>query len=190
MKRDIDEYDPIKKYQYLSKNCEEMILNINNISAKISICELVLVALKAFDDVIIKAVNRDYHYYVQDDLSIYNFLNLTLNFDKLDKLKEALIILDESKLIYRFTVAQKFNVSDLKIKQIRINSWGRSFVNLYCMDKNSVTYTTLYNSFFNCYVDNKKSYDKLFELLIGKIDIYISRQIQHINSDLSIKLLS
>jgi len=64
---------------------------------------------------------------------------------------EGLIKIDEAKLIYRFTCAKKFQIEDDCIKQLRLNSWGREYINGEGLLKIYGNVTKMFEDYFRQY---------------------------------------
>lgn len=175
--------NPIKCYQKILEQ---------NTSKDDDVGSLILIALYSIDEVIRRRENIKYNFYIQDVDSIYFILSKTnvcvLTKNRFD---QCIFELDFSKLIYKFTCAKKFCISDDSICQLRINSWGRSFID----EKNLLAkYAHEYNvisQFIDEYLtENGRDYHDLANLLLGLIDRKAAAMIEQINLKLGIKLLS
>lgn len=94
-------YEPISRYLTVLEEENDI---IKNLTIKI------LLSLKAVDDVLRYNCNNEYHFYIKDDVTIYNLLLNVFPEEKIKKkdFDKAMFILDFCKLIYRFTCAKKF----------------------------------------------------------------------------------
>lgn len=120
-------YEPISRYLTVLEEENDI---IKNLTIKI------LLSLKAVDDVLRYNCNNEYHFYIKDDVTIYNLLLNVFPEEKIKKkdFDKAMFILDFCKLIYRFTCAKKFKENNIHIFQLRLNSWGREYVQNYLED--------------------------------------------------------
>ncbi len=104
---------------------------------------------------------------------------------------EGLILLDESDLIFRFTCAKKFQIKDQTLKQLRINSWGKTYAadikRGYAFDDFLTSLTKLCNETLSVHVND---YEHLISLLKLPISLASSQQIADINKKVPIQLLS
>lgn len=130
--------------------------------------------------------------YVLGDQSIISIIEHCFGYDVFE-IKNGLILLDYSDLIYRFTCAKKFNIETTDIKQLRINSWGQEYIR-YLEPKDI-------NKFFvdkeKCckYIENEITtnigiYEQLVEHIKGNISEKSSLAIKSCNQHLLIKLVS
>lgn len=110
----LDMYDPITKLKKVNE-----IQKVN-----FEIIDYIISSLYSFDMYLQEYTRRTENYYMLDDMSLINILNE--KFPEIE-LKKHIIIIDNVKLIYRFTVAKKFHVKDTKTKQLRLNSWGKEY---------------------------------------------------------------
>lgn len=153
-------------------------------------CNEILMVLHAIDEVITKSLMCNYSYYVQDDLSIQYILSNTVS-DQLNekKLKKSMMLLDFSKLIYRFTCAKKFRVDNDEIVQMRINSWGKQYLEeKKIISQNMNQYNRIlefYRTYFN---DHQAEYLELLDLL-NNLMWESALRVQKLNEKLCVKIL-
>ena len=92
-------------------------------------CEQMVLSLYVIDEVVESRLNSSYHYYIQGDSCLIYLLNKTIICDlDIELFNKSIILLDVSKLIYRFTCAKKFYINGDSIKQLRLNSWGKEYI--------------------------------------------------------------
>lgn len=117
-----DKMTPIEKYTTLCMKIED-----ENI---VYLSKLILLSLFSLNNAVKTIFKVDYDYYVFSDESVKYLLYNTFpqNCFSTDIYNKAINILDVSKFIYRFTCAKKFNIKNPEIKQMRINSWGKSYI--------------------------------------------------------------
>lgn len=153
---------------------------------------LSLLALHAIDSVIRDSIKTEYFFYILDDKSVTHLLEMSgyLLLNK-DTCCRAAIYLGNAQLIYRFNAAKKFSLYDNSVKQLRLNSWGRSFlsdVNL--LDEMSSHLDKIRNTFLQYYIQNEALYKELCCLLLKEITHKSTERIYEINAQLEIKLVS
>lgn len=111
---EMDMYDPITK---LKRMKDIMMIDDN-------VIDYLIGSFYAFDIQLQECVNRENNYYILDDKSIVDILKTQFSENEI---KKHLLILDNIKMIYRFTVAKKFAIPDKTKKQYRLNSWGKEY---------------------------------------------------------------
>ena len=160
-----DNLDPIEKFKYLSSQ------------SSIQSSEMVLLALYAVDSVLNSFSNSKRAFYLLDDKSVIEVMTSISTISRYtdDIISNALVILDVSKLIYRFPCARKFLIWNTEIKQFRINSWGKEYLNT----KGTISQ-----------YQKEDSYCYLFELLDKPITTESAKEIMKENHHLPVKLLS
>ena len=176
-----DKINPINKFLLISKNEE-----------KRKIAEKMLLTLYIINKVIRENTDVNYSYYLNDDLTLKTLIEKSLKCNiPNDIFTGALIKLDISKLIYRFTCARKFKIEDETIKQLRINSWGNEYIKeknvLELYKKESEIIYNYVNQYYN---DNVHVYRELLENLLLEINDERAKLIQKLNENVEIKLLS
>ncbi|HEY2493755.1 MAG TPA: hypothetical protein VGI33_12720 [Paenibacillus sp.] len=193
---ELDELNPVEKYKRLHtqlikpqgklhfEGSEELFL--------IDIGELSLIALYVIDSVIKRELNVKYSYYIQDDMSVKFLLNNNLDYEINSKqFLKYLIRVDDAKLIYRFTCAKKFEMKNEKTKQLRLNSWGRQYIDdQQILNKYSKEVERMTICFSDYLKENRNVYLELTELLLEPITSSVSYDIAKKNQFLNIKLLS
>lgn len=174
--------DPISRYLTVAGGENEV---VRELTIKI------LFSLKAIDDTLQRNCNTSYHFYIKDDMTIYNLLSKVYNKGRIEKsdFNKAMFILDFCKLIYRFTCAKKFKEKNLDIFQLRLNSWGREYIESYIRSEN--TDYNITKRYLDLYCENNnKTYIELTRLLLGDLRDEEILAIDKLNSILDIKLLS
>lgn len=108
---EFDSLDPLEKYNRIQKlSYEPMIIST-------------ILALKSIDDLFLKLYGKPSLYVLGDQSIKRVFEKIDLDFHPKSILPSCKFLMI-SQLIYRFTAARKFRISDSSIKQLRINSWG------------------------------------------------------------------
>ncbi len=183
--------DFLKKLILLNK--DDPLTRFNSICEMevIDSCVHILLCLYVIDEVIKQKTGTLYNYYIQDDLSVQYLLNEIESTQISEKsFQKAITILDISKLIYRFTCAKKFNIKNDAIVQLRINSWGRTFLEENkILDHKKEVYSEIYRFFTRYFEAHENQYKELSALLINKLE-QSTNYVQEINAELKIKLLS
>lgn len=178
----LDKFDPMSRFAYLCDN--EFVNNI-------LLCNRILLALKAVDEVVSKDLNGACYLYLQDDLSVKWLLENALDCQlEINEFESSLYCIDFSKLIYRFTCAKKFRVKDSSINQLRINSWGRVFIEQNGNKEFEEEYSELKSIFEIYYNSNKETYLKLESLVSTAVTEEVAEEIQKLNQGLRVKILS
>ena len=180
---ELEKLNPISRMNYLQNYIEK---------EDVYYCNLILIALFLIDKNLKEKIVNSYSFYIQDDKSIKYLLERGLTKDIGDrKLQQAFIFLDISKLIYRFTCAKKFEIQNDMIKQVRLNSWGREFIESEkTLEKFSVEYNMINRFLSQYFEERKKEYIKLTSMLLDFPLNSDSVQIRKLNEGLNIKLLS
>lgn len=179
---EFNRYEPIERYKKIvcEENCE-----VQEMSSKI------LLSLYVIDTVLRKYCNTDYHFYIKGDESIYCLLLHVFDKGNINKqvFNKAMFILDFSKLIYRFTCAKKFKVDDTDIFQLRLNSWGRTYIDSYVLPSHE-DFEAISEYFCKTCKENIHLYTRLTKALLKDINNETIEEINEVNNILEIKLLS
>lgn len=175
-------YEPISRYLTVLEEENDI---IKNLTIKI------LLSLKAVDDVLRYNCNNEYHFYIKDDVTIYNLLLNVFPEEKIKKkdFDKAMFILDFCKLIYRFTCAKKFKENNIHIFQLRLNSWGREYVQNYLEDLKD-DYVAFEDYLSTYCEEQKEDYKELTTILLGDLSENELLHIDELNTMLEVKLLS
>lgn len=158
----------------------------------IALGNLAVIALHTIDKVLQQRGRTPYHYYLQDDASLfYAIRHLSIEPMVLDDLQLGLSQLGIAQLIYRFSCARKFDVRDTRIKQLRLNSWGRFYID----DQQLLSeYAPLVEKIEQVVVahfeQNAGTYLRLMKILLEPIDAKSAAEIQALNDLVQIKVLS
>ncbi|OAB47993.1 hypothetical protein [Paenibacillus antarcticus] len=189
---ELDELNPVEKYKRLRTQLIKPQRELQFEESELDVGELSLIALYVIDKVIKKELDVKYNYYIQDDMSVKFLLNNNLGYELQSKqFLKYLIRVDDAKLIYRFTCAKKFEVNNERTKQLRINSWGRQYIDdQHLLNKYSNDVEKMTLCFSNYLKENRSIYVELTELLLQPITSSISYDITQRNQFLDIKLLS
>ncbi|MFB5761894.1 hypothetical protein [Paenibacillus medicaginis] len=183
-----EELNPIDRYKVL----QDPNLRVDLESTMGDSGEVILLGLYAIDQVLKERGEFTYHFYIMDDASVYYLLKKSLNCTfECDQLRRALILIDEAKLIYRFTAAKKFKIEDDRIQQLRLNSWGREYIKTFDLTntyKNS--YLSMYSYFLSYFEEHRQTYTDSMKCLLSEITEHTAMQIQTLNRLIEIKLLS
>jgi hypothetical protein len=108
-----------------------------------------------------------------------------------DDIRSALLLLNSSSLIFRFTCARKFRVADARLKQMRVNTWGKWYVVSRGLDQRypgvrgqvgAATAALL--------AERRDAYARLSETLCAPISQTSAEVIGVLNRAVSLKLLS
>lgn len=152
---------------------------------------LALICLYVVDEVIRDAENTDYFFYIQDDYSILNLLEMSgySEFTQ-DTFNMLIIHLGLAQLVYRFNAAKKFRLNDTNTKQLRLNSWGRSILSDGILSDMSEIVAKISKIYRAYYEDNIRLYRELTGLLLTEITPIAAARIEEINKELKIKLVS
>lgn len=111
------------------KNPIERLVTVNEREiCKKELVDTIISILFSFDMYMRNNLETTYNYYILDDNSIITILQKKYSEHEL---KKSLIVLDNCKVIYRFTVAKKFLISNSSVKQLRLNSWGKAYYDKY-----------------------------------------------------------
>ncbi len=154
--------------------------------------EVILLALYTVDLVLKQEGKAQYHFYILDDDSIGHLMGEALGriFEP-GLLKCAFIAVDEAKLVYRFTAAKKFKIRDDRVKQLRINSWGREYIwESKLLDTQRDIFEALRSYFTQYFRIHQPVYANVCAILMSEITNQSAEQIQSLNNLLDIKLLS
>lgn len=118
--KQINNANPFIRYESIVYSCPNRIKYIS---------DNVLLALYVVDQVLKYETKINYSFYIKDDASIKWLMENSLSYEMSnDDFDQAIFIVDFSKLIYRFVCAKKFKVCNDHIHQLRINSWGNSYL--------------------------------------------------------------
>lgn len=169
---------------------------IEEFSIDRKMCEQCLLGLEAIDISIATHVrgvsDSSRNFYVFRDESLKCILEKVLNVEvSREMLIKSLILLNETDLIFRFTAARKFNVSDPSDKQLRINSWGKLYIaenNL--EEKHRDVFARLLEE-MAVHIENKRAeYEEITSILSRPIKPASAKEIATLNSRLTVTLLS
>ena len=154
--------------------------------------ELALVALYSIDTVLKQELDVTYNFYIFSDETVECMLEGTPQFDlSQQNLVQGLLLIDAAKLIYRFTCAKKFGVVDERIKQLRLNSWGRQYIeDLNLLIKYQSQVDAMVEGFREYLFRHRHVYAELIRLLLNSITSEVAAKITELNSSVRIKLLS
>ncbi len=167
-------------------------LEFNNQQEELDLREVILLSLYSIDTMLKNEGGAQYNYYIKDDNSIKYLIENAFNI-VIDKtlFLQSLFVLDEAKLIYRFTCAKKFQENNLTLKQLRINSWGNEYIKVHdLIGKRRSIIANLCLTAKRHYNEKEMLYDRLMQLLLSDINEHVSKEIRNINENLNIKLLS
>ncbi|EMN82513.1 hypothetical protein [Leptospira interrogans] len=184
-----DDLDPVAKYNFL---CDKNLIHTSlNLSVDVKeTAKLILMSLYAINKVLELEIKISGIYIGGDDSvsALLNKINIKLSNELV---RESLIFLDMVKFIYRFTSALKFKIKNGTSKQLRINSWGRYFVEsgLISVQNNNI-YELMFSAFKSEFEVNRPLYLELVKLLKVDITNDSAKEILNINNGLNIKLLS
>ncbi len=191
-----DELNPIDK---MGRICQDnsfdytyILEGINGHQEVLDLREAILLSLYSIDSVLKNEGGSKYSFYVKDDNSIKYLIESAYNI-VIDKslFLQSIFILDEAKLIYRFTCAKKFQENDSGIKQLRINSWGNEYIREHnLIEKRKTVLEKLRLTAEKYFFENKIIYDRLTQLLLMDISSQVSKEIYDLDEGLNIKLLS
>ena len=198
MINNFDDSSPDDKYLFLhcfanSITCNAVKSDFVNMGLnKISLLDIVLLGLYAVDRTLMEQSNDNGCFYIFRDSSIIYLINKSLPINVSSILGQAsLSLLTLSQLIYRFTCARKFKISNHNYKQFRINSWGRNYAERYLISSHYEIYNLIRLFYIKYFNDNKEHYNELIRLLNGlSISSTTAQRITTINEMLEIKLLS
>lgn len=189
---DYDKLNPLGKYEQLKAELtNDLTLDFDFVYAN-NLGEIILLALCTVDTILKKEGGAKYNYYIFDDLSVKNLIEKSFNIQlKHQSFINHLILIDEAKLIYRFTCAKKFMIPDDSIKQLRLNSWGHEYIKVYeLLNKYADAFSVLQHTFIEYFRGNREIYLTIMDYLIDVINSEKSVTIQACNEKLDIKLLS
>lgn len=153
---------------------------------------LVLVCLYTIDKVIRLATQNNYLFYILGDDSVYSLLE-KCGYQNMsgEHGRKVIIQLGIAQLVYRFNTAKKFSILETNTKQLRLNSWGHSYIVERSILSEMREYVALITEQFNeYYTCNAQLYKDLTNLLLSDITPETAEIIKDINTNLQIKLLS
>jgi hypothetical protein len=178
---DLDHLSPIERLDAL----------VDARAADMDLAVLVLLALEAID-VTIGSLDDSRNFYIFQDDSVRALLAQAMVAPSKERaLTATLIVLNEVDLIFRFTTALKFGVSDASLKQLRINSWGKAYIRQKrCIQKHSEVYDKLKQLAGTYVAENEGTYVKLLQLLGQKITPAKADKVARLNAKLTLKLVS
>ena len=153
--------------------------------------KIILMFLYSVNEVIKKKYGYTYFFYIMDDNSILRLLKQLFPNMKKSIFVKSICMLDYTKLIYRFTCAKKFEVEDLKIQQLRINSWGREkiFSEIKTFPHKH-EYSKIYKLVDGYMENNKPIYRELLSILNQPIIGESAGKIKLLNEKVFLKLLA
>ncbi|AIQ15082.1 hypothetical protein [Paenibacillus durus] len=183
-----DDLNPIERYKIMQNRIPKF--RIGTYQADIG--EVILLTLYTIDLVLKQEGKTHYHFYILDDASVSHLIGVALGqISEPGILNRAFIAVDEAKLVYRFTVAKKFKIRDDRVKQLRINSWGREYIKEYKLLKTQQDiFGTLHSYFIKYFRTQQPVYANVCATLLLDINPHTAEQIQSLNDLLDIKLLS
>ncbi|MFF2154594.1 hypothetical protein ACFVVQ_04705 [Paenibacillus chitinolyticus] len=177
-----DTLNPIEKFSWLTDQ--------RNSDAQLA--EFILLGLYTIDAVVNEISPAPYNYYIHSDASVMFLLARSLKrIIPQENYLSTTILLDDAKLIYRFTTARKFKITESKLKQLRINSWGREYIAQNELKERYSTEFGLMQSFLRNYVhEHRKTYARLTDILLQPITPAVAEEVINCNSKIEIRLLS
>jgi len=159
--------------------------------------ETTLLALEAIDTTIARllvegVLDSSRNFYICQDQSVKLLLEEVTEEPIAHKqFTEVLLLLNETRLNFRFTAARKFAIEDSSVKQLRINSWGKLFIETKAL---ITQYGALYKQLTACITqlisDKKSTYQEITDLLSQPIQSSTAKRIAELNTKLTVKLLS
>lgn len=152
-----------------------------------------LIALDTFDLALSEFIGSSYHFYMLDDGTLFRLLELVKPVcpDCLRGYRNALEILDLSKVIYRFTCARKFMLDDPGTNQLHLNSWGRLYVSEKLLTKEADLFRKqCVDSIKKHLCEHTEIYQELLDALLAEIDADNANKIKSMNACLSLKVVS
>lgn len=198
LSEEFDNLNPIDRFISIKKTFFENVslpTSSSDTKKNTQLCdigEIILLSLYAIDFVIRKNLEYSYYFYINDDLSVKNIIEKALSIKFPDEIfLKSIMYIDYSKLIYRFTCAKKFNITNYCTKQLRLNSWGREYIiSEKLLEKHELIYGEILKTFTNCFNKNRDLYMQLTKKLLMEINDNVSKEISNLNDKLEIKLLS
>lgn len=191
----LDGLNPVERYKLMRGREASSYSDLKGIDneAKPVLSDLILLTLNIIDTVLCQEGLVSYNFYVQGDDSVQYLIEQVLEAPvEQESFLRGMLRLDDAKLIYRFTCARKFRIPDDRIKQLRINSWGKE-----CLKETSlldvaglysqrlqVTFTQYFNKYRTVYSDLLNYLQK------REIDEITAKEIAILNEQVKIKLLS
>lgn len=170
---------------------------IDMLSIDRDVVEILLLALEAIDATIanelVKGVlDSSRNFYVYEDRSVKLLVEQVFQSRlRYEQFIKALILLNETDLIFRFTTARKFRVVDPAAKQLRINSWGKLYIReKELIKQHSLLYAKFANQMKEYILQDKAMYQEVVQLLSRPIHPQEASRIIRLNADLTVKLLS
>lgn len=178
----VDTLNPIEKFSWLTDQRD----------SDVQLAEFILLGLYTIDAVINEISPAPYNYYIYSDASVKFLLASSLKLVlPQENYLSTTILLDDAKLIYRFTTARKFKIAESQLKQLRINSWGREYIAQNELKRRFSTELGLMQSFLRNYVhEHRQTYTRLTAILLQPITPLIAEEIINCNSKIEIRLLS
>jgi hypothetical protein len=149
---------------------------------------LPLIALHAAD-VAIKRIFGVESIYFLDDAIVPTVLSSASVRGK-SEYAYQLMQLTMAQLIYRFTAATKFAISDVSVKQLRINSWGRDLVERHIMPRYPTEHHACVGSAASIFTLHQAAYSEQISLLTSAISPASARAIAKLNGRLPIQVVS
>lgn len=128
--------------------------------------------------------------YILDNGSLLKWLQTEYSFNKSTYL-DSLILLDEADLIFRFTCAKKFHIRYEDLKQLRINSWGKTYTDGSQSEPALKSLAEHYKQLCQDHLKRDRvAYEELIALLKQPITDDSADKVKTINDRLSLCLLS
>lgn len=153
---------------------------------------LFLIALYVIDETIQEKLPSSYFFYIFGDETIFKLLSLSeLAHISGEYGHKLAVLLGAAHLLYRFNAAKKFSLPNEKTKQLRLNSWARTYIEdqniLETMSSEASKIRAVFQSYFE---ENDGTYRQLCKLLLSDITQETAKEILKLNQNLQIKLLS
>jgi len=170
---------------------------IDKLSTNREMLETSLLALEAIDIAIagllakeIPDSSRNLYLYQDQSLQLLLEQAFQVRLDQ-DHFIKGLILLNETDLIFRFTAARKFKVADPSAKQLRINSWGKLYIQEKALIKQyDPLYAKLTEQAKSYFIQDEATYQEAVQLLSQPINPLSAAHLTKLNDGLTIKLLS
>jgi hypothetical protein len=189
-------YDAVLPYDDLAP-IERMDALIVPLSIDRQLLETILLTLEAIDTTIARLLvegvpDSSRNFYVCQDQSVKLLLEQVAEKSVAHKqFTEALLLLNETDLIFRFTAARKFAIEDSSVKQLRINSWGKLYIETKALlAKYDSLYKQLTEQMTQFVLHDKSTYQEITELLSQPIQPSTAKRIAELNAKLTVRLLS
>jgi len=170
---------------------------IDKLSIDRIMLETSLLALEAIDiavaDLLAEEVpdsSRSLYLYQDQSLQLLLEQAFQARLDQ-DHFIKSLMLLNETDLIFRFTAARKFKITDPSAKQLRINSWGKLYIQEKALIKQyDPLYAKLTEQAKSYFIQDEATYQEAVQLLSEPINPLSAAHLTKLNDGLAIKLLS